>query len=170
MLYRRLAVGIALAAVLIASLIALAPGSAGVTVGSKAPSFKVVGVDGKSIGLADLMDKPTLIVFWAKWCPHCRVELPVVDKIYRDLGPKGVNVVGISLDTDTSAAKKFLSDNHISFAVAVVGTGSDLVKSFGITGIPTVFVLDKGAIVKSRYAGEVSEATMRGEFAKLGVK
>jgi len=170
MLHSRFAVPIALAAVVIASIIASAPVSAAVSVGSKAPSFKVVGLDGKSIGLADLMDKPTLIVFWAKWCPHCRVELPVVDKVFRDLGPKGVNIIGISLDSDTSAAKKFLTDNHISFPVAIVGIGSDLVRSYGITGIPAVFVLDKGGIVRFHLAGEVRESTIREEFAKLGVK
>jgi peroxiredoxin len=170
MLHRRIVLAIALVAVVIASLIALAPGSAAVSVGSKAPAFKVTTIDGKSIGLADLMDKPTLVVFWARWCPHCRVELPVDEKIWRDLGPKGVNVIAISLDTDTAGAKKFLSDNHITFPVAIVGTGSDLVKSYGISGIPAVFVLDKGAIVKARYAGEVSESTIRSDFAKLGVK
>ena len=170
MLHSRFAVPIALAAVVVASLIAFAPVSAAVSVGSKAPSFKVTTVDGKSLGLADLMDKPTLIVFWAKWCPHCRVELPVVDKIYRDLGPKGMYIIGISLDSDTSAAKQFLTDNHISFPVAIVGTGSDLVRSYGITGIPAVFVLDKGGIVKNHFAGEVGESTIRDEFAKLGVK
>lgn len=170
MLHRRLAIAIALVVVVIASLIALAPGLAAVSVGSKAPSFKVTTVEGKSISLADLSDKPTLIVFWARWCPHCRVELPVVEKIYKDLGPKSVNILGISLDTDAAGARKFLSDNHISFPMAIVGTGTDLVGNYSITGIPAVFVLDKGGVVKARYAGEVSESTMRGEFAKLGVK
>ena len=170
MSHRTFAISVAALAIAIASIVAFAPVSAAVSVGSKAPSFKVVTLDGKSIGLADLADKPTLIVFWANWCPHCRVELPVIQKVFRELGPKGVNIIGISLDTDSAAAKKLVSDSKITFPIAIVGASSDMTKSYSITGIPALFVLDKDGIVKARYAGEVSESTIRSELEKLGVK
>lgn len=168
MSHRRFA--IAVLAIVIASIMALVPVSAAVPVGSKAPGFKVTALDGKSIGLADLMGKPTLVVFWANWCPHCRNELPVVEKLYKDLGPKGVNFIAISLDTGSEPAQRLVRDGKASFPIAVVGASSDVARSYDITGIPAVFVLDKDGIVKARYAGEASEATIRGEFAKLGVK
>ncbi len=170
MLHRRCAIPIAVVAIVIATILAFAPVSAAISVGSKAPSFKVSTLDGKSMGLADLMGKPSVIVFWATWCPHCRNELPTIQKLHSDLTPKGVNFLGISLDTDAAAAKRLIGADKITFANTIVSPSSDLAKSFGITGIPAVFILDKEGVVKAKYAGEVSESTVRGELEKLGVK
>lgn len=170
MLHRRIAIPVAVAAIAVATIFAFLPVSAAVSVGSKAPSFKVVDLDGKSIGLSDLMGKPSIIVFWATWCPHCRAELPVMERVWKDLNPKGISMVAISLDSDSAAARKFVRDNHITIPVAIAGSGSPLMGSYGITGIPSVFVLDKDGVVKARWAGEVGESTVRSELAKLGVK
>ena len=170
MLHSRLAIPAALGVVAIGLMIVFAPVLAEVSVGSKAPDFKLGCIDGKTVCLSDLTDKPTLIIFWASWCPHCRTELPVVDKVYRDLHPKGANVVGVSLDDNPSAARDFVRNNHISFPIAVAGTKSDLLGNYGISGIPAVFVLGRSGVVKARYSGEVSESTIRDQFAKLGVK
>ena len=72
--------------------------------------------------------------------------------------------------TDAAGARKFVGDNHISFPVAIVGPNSDLVKSYGISGIPALFVLDGSGTVKARYAGEAAESTLRSDLAKLGAK
>ncbi len=150
--------------------IAFVPVSAEVAVGNKAPEFKLTTMEGKTISLSQFTDKPTLLVFWATWCPHCRSELPVLQKLYKDLGPKGANFVGVSLDDNSARARDFVKSNNITFPMAVAGARSNLLGSYGITGIPTVFVLGKGGVVKARYAGEVAESTIRGDFAKLGVK
>lgn len=170
MTHRGLAISIALVAIVLATIMAFAPVSAAVSVGSKSPSFKVATLDGKSMGLADLMGKPSVIFFWASWCPHCRNELPAAERMYKEFGPKGVNFLGLSMDSDSDAAKRIVRDDKISFPMAIIGPGNDLVKSYGITGIPSVFVLDKDGIVKARFAGEVAESTVRAELAKLGVK
>ena len=170
MLHNRIAILAAVAGVAIVVGVMFAPVAADVSAGSKAPSFRLSTLDGKTVGLADVTDKPTVIVFWATWCPHCRAEMPVVEKIYKDVHAKGGNILGISLDDKASTASDFVRANHITFPIAVAGSRNDIVRSYGISGIPTVFVLDKGGVVKARYAGEVSESTIRGEFAKLGVK
>ena len=170
MLHNRLVILTAIVVAAVGLVIAFVPVLAEVSVGSKAPDFKLDTLEGKTVSLSEITDKPTLLVFWATWCPHCRSELPVVEKVYKDLNPKGVNIIGVSLDENSAKARDFVRGNHISFPIAVAGTKSNLLGSYGITGIPTVFVLDKGGVVKARYAGEVSESTIRGEFAKLGVK
>ena len=170
MLHWKCAITIAVVAIVVATILAFAPVSAAISIGSKAPSFKVTTIEGKSMGLADLMGKPSVIVFWATWCPHCRNELPTIQKLYGDLGSKGVNFIGISLDTDTAAAKRLVNADKVAFPIAIVSPGCELARSYGITGIPTVFILDKDGIVKAMYAGEAGESTIRGELAKLGVK
>lgn len=168
--HKRLAIIVLIVIGAVALIIAFAPVLAEVQVGSKAPDFSLATIEGKAISLKELNDKPTILVFWATWCPHCRTELPIVEKIYKDLHPKGANFIGVSLDDSTATAKKFVQSNHISFPIAVAGSKSNLLGSYSITGIPMVFVIDKGSIVKARYAGKVTESTIRGELLKLGVK
>ena len=167
MLNRRSAIAAAVGLFAVVLIVTSALMSSALSVGSKAPDFQLSLFSGKTVKLSDYTDKPTLLVFWASWCPHCVRELPVLDRLYKDLHPKGLNVLAVDLDSTTSAGKNFADGHHISFPIAVGSEG--VANSYGITGIPSVFVLDKG-VVKAKYAGEVDEGTLRADLAKLGVK
>lgn len=168
MLQRRIVIAAVAALFAIALIGASALVCTALSVGSKAPDFQLNDFNGKSIKLADYTDKPTVLVFWASWCPHCVRELPVMNKLYKEYNPKGVNFIGIDVDSTTSAGKNFVDSHHISFPVAV-GSGS-VSGNYQITGIPSIFILAKGGVVKAKYAGEVDESTIRSDLAKLGVK
>lgn len=141
---------------------------AALSVGQKAPDFNLTSFDGKTLKLTDYSGKPTVLVFWASWCPHCVRELPVMDKMYRDLGPKGANFVGINLDSQTNAGRDFVKSHRISFPMAAARAGVG--ETYQITGIPSIFIIDKSGMIRAKYAGEVDEATVRSDLAKLGAK
>jgi len=44
--------------------------------------------------------KPLLVNFWATWCEPCRAEYPLLNDLAKEYGPKGLQVVGVSLDQD----------------------------------------------------------------------
>lgn len=148
------------------------PACAAVTVGSKAPDFQLTSVDGKStIKLSSHFGKPMLLVYWATWCPHCRTELPVIQKIYGDLHSAGLEIVGISMDNSAKDAREFMKSKSVTFPVAFGGTdqGMKVADTYGVSGIPAMFVLDKNAVVKAIFRGEAGEKTIRSELAKLGL-
>jgi peroxiredoxin len=149
------------------------PSLAAVTIGSKAPNFELGNVDGKgTIKLSDYTNKPTLLVFWASWCPHCRTEASVLQKIYTDLHDKGANVLGVNLDNTLAEAQEFVNSHHLTYPNAFAGTsaGIQVVESYGVQGIPALFLIDKDGVVKDTWVGEVSETTFKEAFASLGVK
>lgn len=141
---------------------------AAVSVGSKAPDFTLTSFDGKTIKLNDYKSKPTVLVFWASWCPHCVRELPVLDRLHKDLRPKGVSFIGINLDSTPGKGREFVTSRRISFPMAQAKSG--VAEAYNVTGIPSIFVLGKGGVVKAKYAGEVGESRIRADLAKLGVK
>ncbi len=168
MVKKRLLIAAVAAMLAIALVAASALICAALSVGSKAPDFKLDEFNGGTIRLSDYTNKPTVLVFWASWCPHCVRELPVLDRLYKDLHPKGVNFVGVSLDRQISEGKDFVKSRRISFPIAAGKPAT--AESYKITGIPTIFVLGKGGVVKARYAGAASESTIRSDLSKLGIK
>ena len=147
--------------------------AAAVAVGQKAPDFKLHSVSGSSdIKLTDFSDKPTLLVFYVSWCPHCRSEIPSIQKLYLELAPKGLNVVGVDLDQTIGDAQSFANTYKITFpnAHGNPDTAKSTLDAYGVSGVPMVIVLDKGGVVKAVHRGEVSEATLRSELGNVGVK
>ncbi|MBI2672849.1 TlpA family protein disulfide reductase [Candidatus Woesearchaeota archaeon] len=88
--------------------------AAGNNVGHKAPDLSVTTVDGKSIVLSELtkQKKPVLLYFWATWCPFCKRDLAVLDKVYPNYKDK-VKIIAIDLDLneDDSTIKDYIKEN-----------------------------------------------------------
>ena len=72
----------------------------GVDVGSQAPMFSGATIDRivPSKSLADYKGKVVLLNVWATWCGPCRTEMPSIEALHKELGPKGLHVVAVSID------------------------------------------------------------------------
>lgn len=82
--------------------------------GTKAPDMRVgTGKDGKAVRLSDLKGKYVLINFWASWCPDCRRETPALQRLWQKYGDKGLQIAGISYDTNREAWQKYIADNKM---------------------------------------------------------
>ncbi len=64
-----------------------------------APTFKVKSVTGEVLDLAALRSRgPVLLDFWATWCKPCLAALPELDALHRRFSPRGLTVIGVSVD------------------------------------------------------------------------
>jgi cytochrome c biogenesis protein CcmG/thiol:disulfide interchange protein DsbE len=118
-----------------------------------APDFTLKDLDGRDVRLTDFRGQVVMVNFWATWCPPCRAEIPDFIELQSQLGPKGLQIIGISLD-DEGAAKvaPFASQNRINYTMLVNGNGAANAYG-GIGGIPTTFLLDRQGRVVERRAG-----------------
>ena len=67
--------------------------------GTNAPDFNAVNLaSGDSVTLADYKGEVVLLNLWATWCAPCRVEMPSMERLYRELGPEGLKIVAVSVD------------------------------------------------------------------------
>jgi peroxiredoxin len=117
------------------------------------PDFSLKDLDGRDVRLADFRGKVVMVNFWATWCPPCRAEIPDFIELQSQWGPKGLQIIGISLD-DEGAAKvaPFASQNRINYTMLV--NGNRAANAYGgIEGIPTTFLLDRQGRVVERRAG-----------------
>ena len=73
--------------------------------GKQAPNFTLRDLANTSHDLAQYKGKVVLINFWATWCGPCQVEMPHLEALNKELGPKGLVVLGVSADAARDASK-----------------------------------------------------------------
>jgi thiol-disulfide isomerase/thioredoxin len=119
--------------------------------------MKVEGVtlDGDKLDWKAYRGKVVLVDFWATWCGPCVAELPNVLENYAKFHDKGFEVVGISLDEDRDRLVSFIADKKLPWVCLFEeqsGTSHPMAQYYGITGIPTVILVDREGKVVSMNA------------------
>ncbi len=117
-----------------------------VKAGTQAPDFKMKTIDGKTFKLSQLKGKTVVLDFWASWCPDCRKDAPEVVRMHREYAAKGIEFVGVSMDTDVEAWRKACQQFGITFTqVSELKKfkETDIAKSYGVKWIPSMVVIDK---------------------------
>ncbi len=78
------------------------------------PPIRLFGLDGRTIDLSSLRGKPILLNFWATWCAACRIELPILDRLFAENRRSGLHVIAVSEDrSDRETVARFVRTNKI---------------------------------------------------------
>jgi thiol:disulfide interchange protein DsbD len=121
-------------------------------------------LDGTPFDSASLAGKVVVIDFWATYCVPCIAELPVLNNVSREIGPKGLAMVGVDMDEDASGVPAFLKKHPIEYSVAV--GSADTWKQYKIDGLPVTLVLDRTGKLVKRFDGGTADADLRAAIEK----
>ncbi|HEY3451865.1 MAG TPA: TlpA disulfide reductase family protein [Myxococcales bacterium] len=123
-------------------------------VGQPAPAFELSSVSGSTrLTTASLRGKPAVVNFWATWCPGCREEHQALQQAARAFAGR-VGFLGISVDDDSGAVRKFLEEHGSAYPVAL-DRQSQTASAFGAVGVPQTFLLDARGTVVATVQGPV---------------
>lgn len=121
--------------------------------GDMAPLFTLTGLDGKKYRLDDFRGKIVFLNFWATWCPPCREEMPDMEQLHRALVEKNLQILAVSIDTEgTKAVAPFAENMGLSFPLLLDAENS-VAASYGLTGVPETFIIDKNGVILSKIIG-----------------
>lgn len=107
--------------------------------------------------------KPTLLVFWEIWCPHCKREVPELQATYEELKPKGLQMVGLtklSRNKSEEEVMGFIKEKGVTYPIAKE-TGN-ISSVFNVSGIPAAAIVKDGKIVWRGHPARLDKAMLEG--------
>ena len=121
--------------------------------GQPAPDFVLPDLQGRRVSLLDYRGKVVLLNFFAYWCDTWKNELKQLRTLKQEHPELDFAIVFVSVDSrERSLAEPLMLQEGIHFPVAV-DFKAEVSKRYGITTVPTLFVLDSEGKVKSSYQG-----------------
>lgn len=122
-------------------------------VGTSAPDFSLTAQDGKSYSLSALLQRgPVVLAFFKISCPVCQFTLPFLQRLADRFAGKNVSVVGVSQD-DSRDTKGFNSEYGVKFPTLLDSNGYPVSNGYGLTNVPTIFLVAPDGKVKVECMG-----------------
>ncbi len=113
------------------------------------PDYAAPASDGRAFSLGDALGSVVLVNVWATWCRPCRAELPVLARLHETHAPRGLRVVGVSVDEDAEALRRHLADAPLPYTVLRDPAGAP--RAFRAMAVPATRLYDRsGRLVWSR--------------------
>lgn len=125
----------------------------GKTVGNPAIEKWYVG----SAANGDVQSGTTLLVFWEVWCPHCRREVPEIQKTYEKYKGR-LDVVGLTKITKSATDEKveeFIKEQGLTYPVAK--EDGSATQDFAVSGVPAAAIVKDGKIVWRGHPGRLND-------------
>ena len=123
---------------------------------SSAPLFgaTLFDLDNKPVAFAAFKGRPLIVNFWARWCAPCRVEIPDLVDIQTRYKARGIEVIGLNIESAAAPVRDFAKAYEINYPVLLTkDKGIALLQALGNSraGLPyTVVINRQGEIVASK--------------------
>lgn len=132
-------------------------------IGMRLPDFRARDVNGDDFTLYgflnDFKGKAVIIDFWASWCHACRAKVPHLKELYAQYHAQGLEIIGVSGDKTGEPWIKAMKKDGSGQWVNVIDTANVAGRSYGISGIPKTFVIDRQGVVCYFGVGGLADET-----------
>ena len=119
-----------------------------------APDFTLKTLGNKKESLKDLRGKYVFLNFWATWCGPCIDEMPSMEKLYQKFkNKKNFEMLAVSIDKGgADTVRRFVTENKLTFTI-LLDSDSGVAAAYGVTGIPSTYLIDPHGYVINRAVG-----------------
>jgi thiol-disulfide isomerase/thioredoxin len=141
-----------------------------------ANDMKLRDLQGRTVSLSGLRGKVVILNFWKIDCPPCAMEKPILERIYRQYGPRGLAILSVNLFDNYNRIVSYVQSKGLTFTVAydpekhlsvrsqtlasghctnfVVNPKSEAI--YEIAGVPTTYVIDRNGRIVGHCSGMIN--------------
>lgn len=120
------------------------------------PELAFEDAQGNPLTVADFHGKVVLLNIWATWCPPCRAEMPMLDRLQAELGGPEFEVVALSVDKEgIGVVQDYFKENDLQHLGIYIDRTGSVVRKLGVIGIPTTLLLDRQGGELGRLVGAI---------------
>jgi thiol-disulfide isomerase/thioredoxin len=113
-----------------------------VDTGEPAPHFTGTDFSGNEVSFPSVIDgKPTVVVFFATWCPYCRAFMPYLGQIQEDYGEDNMNILAINAKERGEGDPKAYVE-MLGYPVIGVADGDTIAEDYSVRFIPGLMIVD----------------------------
>jgi cytochrome c biogenesis protein CcmG, thiol:disulfide interchange protein DsbE len=109
-------------------------------------------LEGREVDVGAAAGRVRVVDFWATWCEPCKDSMPVLDRLARELGPRGLSVYGISIDEDRAQIGEFLKLAPVSFPI-LWDQGAVRVSRLDVRYMPVTLLVDRRGVIRHVHQG-----------------
>jgi len=130
--------------------------------------------------LADLKGKVVVVFFWAHWCPDCKVEGPILQKLYEKYRTQGLTVVAPTMRFGYVAGGKAAPpDEELRYIVQIrdqfypwlaelpTPVSAANHQRYGVSSTPTLAIVDRSGVIRTYNPGRLTEADLEARITAL---
>jgi peroxiredoxin len=118
----------------------------------EAPDVVGTDPDGKTLRLSDFRGKVVFVNFWATWCIPCRLEMPAMERLYREFKSRGFVVLAVNVQEGSGPVRAFVRELKLTFPVVLDPKGTAAM-AYVVRGLPATYLIDRNQIIVGRAIG-----------------
>jgi len=118
----------------------------------EAPDVVGTDPDGNTIRLGDFRGKVVFLNFWATWCIPCRLEMPAMERLYREFKARGFVVLAVNVQEGPLAVQAFVRELKLTFPIVLDPKGTTTM-AYAVRGLPATYLIDRDQVIVGRAIG-----------------
>lgn len=130
----------------------------------------LLDLDSRPHKMDEWKGKVVVINFWATWCPPCRREIPTIIALQDELGDKGVQFVGVAVDS-TKRVRQYVNEHNIDNYPTLQGESAGLDFSIALGNrrsiLPYTVIVDRNGEIIDRHTGEATREHLLSQINPL---
>lgn len=131
------------------------------------PAAVLRDLEGDSVAVRAAVSGPAVVNFWATWCGPCRREMPELARLHRELGERGLQVVGIAVSSGSPEEIRDFAERHGVEYELLRASREWARRHFRVLGMPTTLIVDRDGRVRRRMVGPQTAERLREALAPL---
>ncbi|TFW17172.1 TlpA family protein disulfide reductase [Duganella callida] len=132
------------------------------------PSQVLQDLQGRPVTIGDFRGKPTVINFWATWCPPCQKEMPAMAAVQAQR--PDVNFVFVNQAEPLDTVVEFLTIARLSLKNVLLDPQQAVARDFQVMGYPTTLMFDASGKLVYQHMGALSEAALTQHLGEVATQ